>query len=172
MQLTEQYRPRVWEGVAGQDKVIGEIRKATRRGFGGEAYWLSSASGTGKTTIARLIASEAAYELATQEENGQDIDVDVRRMRAAWSTTVLPSTGSDKTGRAWINPTFAMFLDHQKGGIRPDRSQFSKLALRTASQVKRPTAYRFAGKKTYCVPPLPSRNVKKGRTTAKQHRKP
>lgn len=103
MQLTEQYRPRVWEEVAEQDKAIGEIKKATRRGFGGEAYWLSGASGTGKTTIARLIAGEVAGELATQEENGQDIDVEyVRRMRAAWSTTVLPSAGSDKTGRAWI----------------------------------------------------------------------
>jgi DNA polymerase III subunit gamma/tau len=91
------------EEVAGQDKAISEIKKATRRGYGGEAYWLSGASGTGKTTIARLIAGEVAGELATQEENGQDIDVEyVRRMRAAWSTTVLPSAGSDKSGRAWI----------------------------------------------------------------------
>ena len=36
------------------------IEKLKGRGLGGRAYWLSGASGTGKTTIARLLASEIA----------------------------------------------------------------------------------------------------------------
>src|SRR5262245_8432250 len=62
MQLTEQYRPKSWDEVAGQDKVIGRIRALAKRGLAGRAYWLSGASGTGKTTIARLIAAEVAGE--------------------------------------------------------------------------------------------------------------
>jgi len=60
MQLHEQYRPSTWAEVAGQDKVIARINALTRRGLGGRAYWLSGQSGTGKTTIARLIAASMA----------------------------------------------------------------------------------------------------------------
>ena len=60
MQLTEQYRPQTWEEVVGQEKVVNRIRAFAKRGLTGRAYWLSGASGTGKTTIARLLAAEVA----------------------------------------------------------------------------------------------------------------
>lgn len=60
MQLTEQYRPQTWEDVAGQDKIVSKIRALAKRGLAGRAYWLSGQSGTGKTTIARLIAADVA----------------------------------------------------------------------------------------------------------------
>lgn len=66
-QLHEQYRPQTWDDVAGQDKTIGKIKRLAKRGLAGRAYWLSGQSGTGKTTIARLIAQEIADEFNIEE---------------------------------------------------------------------------------------------------------
>ena len=44
MQLTEQYRPRTWDDVAGQDKIIQRIKGLAKRGLAGRAYWLSPAA--------------------------------------------------------------------------------------------------------------------------------
>ena len=67
MQLTEQYRPRKWDDVIGQDKAITKIRLLAKRGLGGRAYFLAGQSGTGKTTIGRLIAAEIADDYAVDE---------------------------------------------------------------------------------------------------------
>jgi DNA polymerase III gamma/tau subunit len=68
MQLTEAYRPRTWDEVVGQEKVIGRIRTlAARSGLAGRAFFLTGQSGTGKTTIARLIAAEVASEWDVEE---------------------------------------------------------------------------------------------------------
>jgi hypothetical protein len=42
------------------DKVVAHIRDLATGGLAGRAYWLSGQSGTGKTTIARLLAAEVA----------------------------------------------------------------------------------------------------------------
>src|SRR5262245_17092896 len=55
--LAEQYRPRAWADVVGQDRAVNRIQGLVKRGLGGRAFWLSGQSGTGKTTIARLIAA-------------------------------------------------------------------------------------------------------------------
>ena len=60
MQLYEQYRPTTWAEIVGQDKVIARIEHLRLRGLAGRAYWIAGQSGTGKTTIARLLASENA----------------------------------------------------------------------------------------------------------------
>jgi DNA polymerase III subunit gamma/tau len=65
--LTEQYRPRTWSDVVGQDKLVSRIQALAKRGLTGRAYWLSGQSGTGKTTIARLLAAEVADEFMTRE---------------------------------------------------------------------------------------------------------
>jgi replication-associated recombination protein RarA len=66
-QLYEQYRPADWSEVVGQDKALSKLATLRKRGLGGRAYWLSGQSGTGKTTIARLLAAEFADEWATEE---------------------------------------------------------------------------------------------------------
>lgn len=59
--LTERYRPTSWTEVVGQDKALSVVRRLIDNGsLRGRAFWLSGQSGTGKTTIARLIASEVA----------------------------------------------------------------------------------------------------------------
>src|SRR6516165_4197525 len=65
--LAEQYRPRAWSEVVGQDKVIGRIQGMAKRGLAGRAFWIAGASGTGKSTIARLLAAEVAGEWDIEE---------------------------------------------------------------------------------------------------------
>jgi DNA polymerase III gamma/tau subunit len=66
--LYEKYRPTTWQEVIGQEKALGQLRAlAQRSDLGGRAFWLSGASGTGKTTIARLIAHELADDFNTEE---------------------------------------------------------------------------------------------------------
>ena len=48
-QLAEQYRPRTFADVVGQDKALAKIRTLARRGLAGRAYWISGQSGTGKS---------------------------------------------------------------------------------------------------------------------------
>lgn len=68
MQLYESHRPRLWAEVVGQDKVVGKVRALLDRGaIAGKAYWISGQSGTGKTTIARLIAAEVADDWGIEE---------------------------------------------------------------------------------------------------------
>lgn len=72
MILHEKYRPTRWEDVVGQDKAVTTIRRLSDRGIGGRAFWLSGQSGTGKTTIARLIALEIADESCVEELDASD----------------------------------------------------------------------------------------------------
>lgn len=66
--LTERYRPTSWAEVVGQDKALATVRRLIENGsLRGRAFWLSGQSGTGKTTIARLIASEVADSWDTDE---------------------------------------------------------------------------------------------------------
>ena len=70
MQLHEKHRPTAWAEVIGQDKVLVKIDRLRKRGLAGRTYWLSGQSGTGKTTIARLIAAEVADDWVVDEIDG------------------------------------------------------------------------------------------------------
>src|SRR6266446_1376601 len=71
--LWERERPRSWEQVIGQEKVIRQLRRLEgRTGLSGRAYWLSGQSGTGKTTIARLIAAAVADDFSIKEVDAGD----------------------------------------------------------------------------------------------------
>jgi replication-associated recombination protein RarA len=66
MQLAEQYRPAQLSEVLGQGKLLAKLDRLRPRGLAGRAYWITGQSGTGKTTIARLIAQEVADDWATE----------------------------------------------------------------------------------------------------------
>jgi replication-associated recombination protein RarA len=80
------------------------VRAHAQRGaLAGRAFFIFGQSGTGKTTIARLIAADVAPPLAVQESNAADITLaDVREMEMEWGTTVLPHGARDLTGRAYL----------------------------------------------------------------------
>jgi len=99
MRLHEQYRPRTWTDVVGQDKGVRKVLAVAKRGLGGHAFWITGASGTGKTTFARLIAEEIADPFCTIEIDASDLTP--ARLRSMESELFTYGFGV-KTGRAYI----------------------------------------------------------------------
>lgn len=99
MQLYEQYRPRSWSEVIGQDKTMALIDRLRKRGLAGRSFWLSGQSGTGKTTIARLIAAEVASEWSIEEIDATDLSA--ARVRELERQSQCKGMG-EKIGRALI----------------------------------------------------------------------
>jgi replication-associated recombination protein RarA len=73
MQLHEEYRPKTWSDVVGQDKALARIAKLRERGIGGRAFWVNGQSGTGKSSICRLLAAEIADEWSTEEVDAENL---------------------------------------------------------------------------------------------------
>ena len=100
MNLADKYRPTTWADVVGQDKIVTRLRSlANRSALAGRAYWLSGQSGTGKTTIARLIAAEVADPFLIEEVDAAALTVaDLQRLEAEMQ---LCGWG-ERTGRAYL----------------------------------------------------------------------
>lgn len=73
MSLFEQYRPLGLDDVVGQSAAVQQIKTVLARGWGGRAWWITGFSGTGKTTLARIIAAQGAVELAVEELDSQNL---------------------------------------------------------------------------------------------------
>jgi DNA polymerase III gamma/tau subunit len=94
MQLVEKYRPRDWSDVVGQEKVLAKIEGLRQRGLAGRAYFLTGASGSGKTSIGRLIAAEVADPFAIEEIDAGELTLAaVREIERAWSFRPLGPKG-------------------------------------------------------------------------------
>jgi len=99
MQLYEKYRPTRLDDVLGQTKAVEQVKRLLRRQTGGRAWWLSGASGTGKTTIARIVAAQGASEFYIQEYDSAD-KLDTQALTDIEQTMNL--YGGGKGGRAYI----------------------------------------------------------------------
>ena len=62
MTLAEKYRPATLREVVGQDKAARTLQRVLKNGAGGRAVYISGGSGTGKTTIGRILAKSIASE--------------------------------------------------------------------------------------------------------------
>jgi len=96
--LYEQYRPKTWDELLGQDKVRAKIEVLKKRGLAGRAFWISGASGTGKTTTAKLIAGEIAEPFYIDELDAGACCASVLRSWEDSSHYGAPGKG----GRAFI----------------------------------------------------------------------
>lgn len=72
MNLYEIHRPKTLNTVLGQPKAVKTIARLQAHGLGGRALWISGASGTGKTTIARIVADSIADDMYIQEFDSAD----------------------------------------------------------------------------------------------------
>lgn len=97
MNLYEKYRPDCFEDVIGQDKAVKALRQV--KGYGGRAVWLSGMSGTGKTTLARIIAHSIADDFFVSEYDSAD-DISVKEIDDIERSMYL--YGGGKGGRAFV----------------------------------------------------------------------
>lgn len=106
MQLAEQCRPRCLNDVVGQPAAVKRILTLSARGLGGRAYWLAGLSGTGKTTLARIIADQVAGDWADEVDAAECTPRFItdweRRLRCkpmggtGWALTINESHGLRK----------------------------------------------------------------------------
>lgn len=103
--LHEKYRPRTWADFVGNDKAVKVLTRIAREArTAGKAVWIQGPSGTGKTTLAWLLAGElGAQEIDVHEIDGADCSIERVRTLAE---TIRYCTAS---GRAVIvNEAHAM----------------------------------------------------------------
>jgi DNA polymerase-3 subunit gamma/tau len=106
--MAEEFRPRTWGDVVGQDKAVARIRALAKRGLAGRAYWISGQSGTGKTTIGRLIAAEVADDDLIREVDAAGLTVSALRELES----EMGIRGWGKGGRAYlVNEAHALRKD-------------------------------------------------------------
>ena len=92
--LYRRYRPESFADVRGQDEVVGVLMRSVKDKNISHAYLFSGGRGTGKTTIARIFASEIGtkpsdlYELDAASNRGID---DIRELREGVSTMPFES---------------------------------------------------------------------------------
>ncbi len=96
--LHEQYRPTTWTDVVGQSRALAKVRTLAKRGLSGRAFWIAGQSGTGKTTIGRLIAAEVADPFHIDEIDATDLTP--ARLREIEASMALYGFGIG--GRAYI----------------------------------------------------------------------
>jgi DNA polymerase-3 subunit gamma/tau len=95
--LYRTYRPHKWSEVVGQDHVVEALKEAIANKRLSHAYLFSGSRGTGKTTVARIMA----HELKTADEDISEIDAasnrgidDIRALRE--HVAVLPFSSQYK----------------------------------------------------------------------------
>jgi len=98
--LAERYRPRDFDTFVGQEKAIRTLRRIIDRpDFAGDAFWVVGPSGTGKTTLAWIIARRfAKSDIDIIELDGEACTIEAVRQAAVTMHYSAMSGGM----RVWI----------------------------------------------------------------------
>ncbi len=108
MNLSEKYRPKTLAEVIGQEKAISILRRLSAD-LGGRAYYITGQSGTGKTTLAKIIATEVAGEGGTLEIGGRQLTPDILKSFVdRWPYTTL-----------FGNSSYALIVNESHGMSKP-----------------------------------------------------
>lgn len=115
MRLDEKYRPTMLQNVIGQEKVVSQIERLSARCRGGRAFWLTGKSGTGKTTIARILAKQIADKLYITETVGRQLSpVKLKEIADRWFIGTLFGGGYAlivNEAHGLSRPVIEIFLD-------------------------------------------------------------
>lgn len=96
MQIAEKMRPRTYAELLGQDRALAALECVRRLNghLGGQVFWLAAPSGTGKTSLARLIANEVAGDGLIHETTGGALSVgDLDKLADTWRLRPMFGTG-------------------------------------------------------------------------------
>jgi len=97
--LYQKHRPKRFAQIVGQSPAIEQARRILAGGWGGRAWWLSGPSGTGKTSLAFIIARLGADDWCIEEIDASDLTA--QRLAEIERTMQLCGMGS-RPGRCWI----------------------------------------------------------------------
>ena len=92
--LYRKYRPSSWKEVVGQDHIVDVLKESTKLKRISHAYLFSGSRGTGKTSVARILAKslgtadEDVYEIDAASNRGID---DIRELREHVATLPFSS---------------------------------------------------------------------------------
>ncbi len=103
------------QNVIGQEKVVSQIERLSARCRGGRAFWLTGKSGTGKTTIARILAKQIADKLYITETVGRQLSpVKLKEIADRWFIGTLFGGGYAlivNEAHGLSRPVIEIFLD-------------------------------------------------------------
>ncbi len=91
MQLYEKYRPKTLDDFIGQPKIKKQLQAMmSRDSWDRDALWLQGPSGTGKTSLAWIVANTVANEFDIDELDGDKCNVEaVRELERSLNLTSL-----------------------------------------------------------------------------------
>ena len=80
MQLYEKYRPQILSDFIGQEKIKRQVEKITNRpNWDRDVFWIQGPSGTGKTSLAWIVAQQVANDFDIAELDGDKCSVQAVR---------------------------------------------------------------------------------------------
>jgi len=115
--LAEKYRPKSFNEIIGQDKIIKNLSRLDQStGLGGYAYWITGQSGTGKTSVALIIAEiVAGSKFTTIETTGRELTINfIKDLALRWRSKPLYGTGHAlivNEAHGLSKPVIEKFLD-------------------------------------------------------------